>query len=80
MGERKFGKWEVYLRASDPRGSARSGREDGGAEGLPAALCGGGERGGMETLASGGGRLLAGARQRNVGKILGGLVGIFLIF
>ena len=57
-----------------------SGREDGGAEGLPAALCGGGERGGMETLASGGWRSLAGARQRNVGEILGGLTRIFLIF
>ena len=39
-----------------------SGREDEDAEWLPATLCGGGKRGGMETLDSGGGRLLAGAR------------------
>ena len=57
-----------------------SGREDEDAEWLPANLCGGGKRGGMETLDSGGGRLLAGARQQNVRKILGGLGGIFLIF
>ena len=30
MGERKFGKWGVYLRASDPRGSARWGIREGG--------------------------------------------------
>ena len=30
MGERKFGKWEVDLRASDPMGSARWGIREGG--------------------------------------------------
>ena len=47
------------------------GREEGGAEGLPAALGGGGEGGGMETLTSGGGMSLAGTRQRDVKEIFG---------
>ena len=47
------------------------GREEGGAEGLPAALGGGGEGVGMETLTSGGGMSLAGTRQRDVREIFG---------
>ena len=74
-GGGKYGKWEVSLRVPDPMGPGlleQPGREEGGAEGLPAALCGGGERGGMETLTSGGGMSLAGTRQRDVWEIFWG--------
>ena len=71
-GGGKYGKWEVSLRVPDPMGPGlleQPGREEGGAEGLPAALWGAESGAGWRPGTGGGGvTTLAGTRQRDVGE------------